>query len=89
METCLSQMVPPPPPQRPANPGPFAAYLFEHEVGEVLSKAVAATYLAQPDDAVGYLGEWLLRHVEDERRLAQLRREHAEREAALSAQREV
>jgi hypothetical protein len=68
------------PPPLPAHLGPYASYLFEHEVfGEVLAKGVAAAYLAQPDDAVGYLAAWLLRHADDERRLAALQREHDER----------
>lgn len=46
----------------PDAPGPYTNYLID-TVGETLSKGVAATYEAQPDDPVAYLARWLLKCV--------------------------
>lgn len=42
-----------------------AAYL-QKEVGVALSKGLAATTAAQPYDPVNYLGQWLLKYVQNQ-----------------------
>lgn len=44
--------------------GPETAYLREL-VGDALSRGCAATAVAQPNDPVEYLGQWLLRYVKN------------------------
>jgi hypothetical protein len=42
-------------------------------VAEGLSKGLAATVAAQPDDAVEFLGQYLLKHVENMKAAAEVR----------------
>lgn len=60
-----------------------ATYLKEN-VGPALTKAMAALAVAQPNDAVDFLGKWLLRYAETE----EARIETAKQEAEFKAARE-
>jgi len=60
-----------------------ATYLKDN-VGPALTKAMAALSTAQPNDAVDFLGKWLLRYAETE----EARIETAKQEAEFAQQRE-